>query len=119
MMAMPELTPEARASAAARSVAARQARADVRRGLASGEVRIRDVLLAGQSDDEHGRFLARMRVVDLVSSFRGIGPVRAADMMERIGIAANRRIGGLGIRQADALAGALEARNPELGGGRA
>lgn len=115
-MALPELTPQARASAAARGVAARQARADVRRGLAGGELAIREVLLAGQADDDRGRFLARMRVVDLVSSFRGIGPIRAADLMDRLGIAANRRIGGLGVRQADALAAAIEQRYRDPGG---
>jgi ribosomal protein S13 len=44
-----------------------------------------------------------MRVVDLLSSFRGIGPVRAAEAMGRLHIAANRRVGGLGPHQADAL----------------
>lgn len=113
MMGLPELTPQERAAAAARGVAARQLRASVRAGLASGEIQIREVLLDGQADDDRGRTLARMRVVDLLSSFRGIGPVRAEDLMQRIGIAPNRRIGGLGVRQAEAIVAAIEDRYPE------
>ena len=102
-MSLPPLTPEERAAAAARGVAARQLRAEVRSGLRTGSVRIADVLADASREDDRGRALARMRVVDLVSSFRGIGPVRAADIMERLGIAANRRVGGLGGHQMGAL----------------
>jgi hypothetical protein len=102
-MSLPPLTPEQRASAAARGVAARQLRAEIRAGLRDGTLRIDHVLIQAGQDDERGRALARMRVVDLLSSFRGIGPVRAAATMERLGIAANRRLGGLGPHQVDAL----------------
>ena len=111
---LPPLTPEQRAAAAARGVAARQLRAELRTGLHDGRVRVSDVLADGQRDDERGRIVARLRVVDLVSSFPGIGPVRAADLMERIGIAANRRVGGLGPHQIDALVAVLD-RVPEVG----
>lgn len=109
-MTLPPLTPEQRAAAAARGVAARQLRAEVRAGLRAGRLHLADVLTAARRDDERGRALARMRVVDLVSSFRGIGPVRADDLMARIGIAANRRVGGLGPHQADALIETLGER---------
>lgn len=112
-MSVPELTPQARAAAAARGVAARRLRAEVRRELNTGDAKIRDVLLAGQLRDDRGRILARMRVVDLLSSFRGIGPIRAADIMERIGIASNRRIGGLGERQVAELSDLIERRYAE------
>lgn len=115
-MGVPDLTAEQRAAAAARAVRARQVRAAVRAGLATGELPVRVVLLDGQADDERGRILARMRVVDLLSSFRGIGPVRAAELMARIGIATNRRVGGLGIRQAEAVATLIEARQQGAGG---
>ena len=95
----PPLTPADRAAAAARGVRARQVRAEVRIGLGQGSLSVADVLRDGHADDERGRILARMKAVDLLSSFRGIGPVRAAEMMEEIGIAANRRVGGLGPRQ--------------------
>jgi hypothetical protein len=111
-MSLPPLSPEQRAAAAARGVAARQLRAEVRAGLRSGSTQVADVLADGQRDDERGRVLARMRVVDLISSFRGIGPVRAAELMQRLHIAANRRVGGLGPHQVDALIEAL-GRDPE------
>lgn len=110
-MSLPPLTPEQRSAAAARGVAARQVRAEVRSGLRSGDVRLADVLADGQGQDDRGRALARMRVVDLLSSFRGIGPVRAAETMQRLHIAANRRVGGLGPHQVDALIEALR-RDP-------
>ena len=108
--ALPSLTPEQRAEASARGVAARQLRAELRIGLRDGTVPVAAVLADGHRDDERGRVLARMRVVDLVSSFRGIGPVRAADLMAHLGIAANRRVGGLGPHQVAALAEVLERR---------
>lgn len=108
----PPLTPEARAAAAARGVRARQVRAQARAGLADGSIPVADVLLEGQRTDERGRILARMKVVELLSSFRGIGPVRAADIMEDIGIAANRRVGGLGPRQVEELIQRLSERYP-------
>jgi hypothetical protein len=108
----PPLTPQARAAAAAKGVAARQLRAQVRVGLGDGSVQIADVLREGQGTDERGRILARMKVVELLSSFRGIGPVRAADIMEDIGIAANRRVGGLGPRQVEEITHLIATRYP-------
>ncbi len=108
----PPLTPEARAAAAARGVRARQVRAQVRAGLADGSVHVADVLRAGRAPDERGRILARMKVVDLLSSFRGIGPIRAADIMDAIGIAANRRVGGLGPRQVEEITHLIATRYP-------
>ncbi len=105
-----ELTDDARGRGQARGVMARQLRAAVRRELAAGTVSIGEVLADGRADDERGRVLARMRVVDLLCSFPGIGPVRAAEMMDRIGIADNRRIGGLGPRQVQQLTDLIEER---------
>lgn len=108
----PPLSPADRTAAAARGVHARQVRAEVRAGLAQGTVDVAEVLVAGQARDERGRILARMKVVDLLSSFRGIGPIRAADFMAEIGIAPNRRIGGLGPRQVDRVRQLIAARYP-------
>jgi hypothetical protein len=108
----PPLTPEARAAAAAKGVRARQVRAQVRTGLADGSVQVADVLREGQGSDDRARILARMKVVELLSSFRGIGPIRAADIMEAIGIAANRRVGGLGPRQVEEITHLIATRYP-------
>jgi guanylate kinase len=110
----PPLSDEARAAAAARGVAARQLRASVRAGLRDGSIPVADVLHDGQRGDDRGRILARMKVVDLLSSFRGIGPVRAAALMADLGIAANRRVGGLGAHQVQALIRSLGG--PRLSG---
>ena len=85
-------------------------RADLRAGLGDGQLEVADVLRVGAQRDDRGRMVARMRVVDLLSSFRGIGPVRAADIMAGIGIAANRRVGGLGPRQVAELTAVIAAR---------
>lgn len=108
----PALSSADRAAAAARGVYARQVRAEVRAGLARGDLNVAEVLVAGQGDDERGRILARMKVADLLSSFRGIGPIRAADLMAAIGIAPNRRIGGLGPRQVAGVRDLIAARYP-------
>jgi hypothetical protein len=109
----PPLTPEARAAATAKGILARRTRAEVRGGLADGTVAVADVLRDGQERDDRGRILARMKVVELLSSFRGIGPIRAADIMADIGIAANRRVGGLGPRQVDEITRYVAGRYPE------
>ncbi len=106
----PPLTRQARADAAARGVHARQVRAQVRAGLADGSIPVDEVLRDGQGTDERGRILARMKVAELLSSFRGIGPTRAADIMDAIGIAANRRVGGLGPRQVAEITHVIAAR---------
>ena len=55
---------------------------------------------AGRTDDAIGR----MKVSALLESLPGVGPVRAAQIMDRVGIAANRRVRGLGDHQVAALA---------------
>ena len=44
-----------------------------------------------------------MRVAELLEALPGIGKVRAAAIMEQLGIAASRRVRGLGIHQRRAL----------------
>ena len=106
----PPLSDDERSKAGAAGVAARRVRAQVRQGLAAGTTTIADVLTAAQGDGPEARSLSRMRVADLLAGLRGIGPVRAADIMEEVGIAANRRIGGLGVHQSAALLETIEAR---------
>ena len=106
----PPLSAEERGRAGAAGVAARQARAQVRQQLTDGSMGLADVLTSAAGEDALARSLARMRVVDLLAALRGIGPVRAADIMREVGIAANRRIGGLGIHQSAALVEKIEAR---------
>ena len=47
--------------------------------------------------------IAKTRVSDLVQSMPGVGKIRAAQIMERLGIAGSRRVQGLGPVQREAL----------------
>lgn len=112
----PELSEADRARAGASGVAARQARARIRVGLADGTLHLSEVLSMSEGTDAQARAVARMKVVELLSGLRGIGPVRAADAMAELGIAANRRVGGLGVHQRAALDQWVVARQERLGG---
>jgi len=74
---------------------ARRARADFKSRLRTGELTLTEALeLAGAND-----VLAHMRVYDLLRSLPRVGDKRAASIMERLDIAANRRVRGLGRHQ--------------------
>jgi hypothetical protein len=93
------LTPQERSDALRKAAAARTTRATAKERLKSGELTIAQVISAGESDDA----IARMRVAELLEALPGIGQVRAAAIMEQLGIAASRRVRGLGIHQRRAL----------------
>ena len=89
-MALPALSPEQRQAALQKARAARSA---LLAGLKAGTLTLADVL--GRDDD-----LARKaKVAQVVRAVPGVGKARAAAIMERAGIPAERRIGGLGARQ--------------------
>lgn len=98
-MSLRPLTPQERADALHKAAAARVARAAAKDRLKSGELSIAELLSSGDTDDA----IARMRVVELLEALPGIGHVRAAAIMDRLGIAASRRVRGLGIHQRAAL----------------
>jgi hypothetical protein len=93
------LTPQERADALRKAAAARTTRAAAKERLKSGELTIAQLISSGESDDA----IARMRVAELLEALPGIGQVRAAAIMEQLGIAASRRARGLGIHQRRAL----------------
>jgi hypothetical protein len=82
-----------------KAAAARTTRAAAKERLKSGELTIAEVISSGESDDA----IARMRIVELLEALPGIGQVRAAAIMRQLGIAASRRVRGLGIHQRRAL----------------
>lgn len=98
-MSLRPLTPQERAEALQKAAAARASRAAAKERLKSGELSITELLSAGETDEA----IARMRVVELLEALPGIGQVRAAAIMDRLGIAASRRVRGLGIHQRRAL----------------
>jgi len=98
-VAPPPLTPEQRAAALAKAAVARRIRAEVKNRLKRAGASIGEVVAAGQSDP----IIGKMRVSALLESMPGVGKVRAGQIMDRLHIAENRRVGGLGPHQIAAL----------------
>jgi len=96
---LPQLTPEQRSAAAARATAARKVRADVRARLKASTLSIGAVI--DQAVDNEA--LAKFKVSALLEAMPGIGKAKAASIMDRLGIAASRRVRGLGPHQVAAL----------------
>ena len=85
-MVLPKLTPEQRLAALEKAAEARRVRAEVKNRLKYSK-----------------GSLAEMRVQHLLESLPGIGKIKAQAIMEEVGIAASRRVKGLGPHQAQAL----------------
>ena len=98
-MALPQLTAEQRADALLKAAAARVARSEIKKRLKRGDASLLDVIREGATDDTIGK----MKVSALLESMPGVGKVRAAQLMERLGIAEGRRVRGLGANQRTAL----------------
>lgn len=94
-MAVPERSDDQRRAALVEAQRVRQVQAQVKQMLKTGEVTFGEVLARAEDAEE----IARMRVNDVLKSLPRIGPIRARRMMERLDIAASRRLGGLGDRQ--------------------
>lgn len=98
-MAVPTLSAQQRARALARAVAARRERAEIRQRLKQRHVGLAEVLDTGRTDPT----IARMRVSTIIESMPGVGPATARRIMQELGIAASRRVRGLGPHQRTAL----------------
>jgi guanylate kinase len=98
------------AAAGRAAVEARRARAAVKRALAAGERGPRDV--AERAWQEPDGPEGRLRVAEYLTSLRGIGPARAASVMESLGIATSKRLGGLGGLQRERVRGWLDDVDP-------
>ncbi|GHD02015.1 integration host factor, actinobacterial type [Zhihengliuella salsuginis] len=98
-MVLKSLSDEDRANARAKALRSRTRRAEIKESFRTGSISIGDVLELGASDEAVGR----LRVADLLESVPGVGQVRAAALMDRLGISANRRVRGLGRKQQAAL----------------
>jgi hypothetical protein len=98
-LALPPLTPEQRAEAVQKAVAARRERAQVKNRLKHSGASLLGVVREGQDNDVIGK----MKVSALLESMPGVGKVRARQIMERLGIAETRRVRGLGSNQVAAL----------------
>jgi guanylate kinase len=99
-----------RAAGSRAAVAARRARAEVKRQVAARERTALDVAEAAWAG-EPGAPEATLRVSELLRSIPGLGPTRAARVMGDLRIADAKRVGGLGSRQRVALREYLAGRD--------
>jgi guanylate kinase len=97
---MPRVAPPEvdRVAAAHAAVAARRARATVKRAVHDRARSAVDVVEAAWGDPAAAAE-ASLRVRELLTSIPTLGPTRAAKTMEQLGIAESKRVGGLGVRQ--------------------
>lgn len=95
--AVPRLTPEQRAGALEKAMAARMARAAVKRGMKLGEISIKRALGLD--------VMQRARVREVIAAMPGHGKAKADELMRELGISPRKRVGGLGRRQRAALLG--------------
>ena len=94
-MTIPPLSDEQREQARQAATQARRRRAEVKAALRRGERSLAQVLEAAEHDD----VIAQAKVVDVLKSLPRVGAVRAATVMQRLDIASNRRLRGLGRHQ--------------------
>ena len=95
-----------RAAAARAAVAARRARAGLKKDIAGGAVSPLQVLDAAR---ESGSAAATLRVPDFLGAIPAIGRTKAERIMKQLGISPVKRVGGLGVRQRAALREFLSA----------
>lgn len=98
-MTIPPLSDEQRQQARHAATEARRRRAAIKQRLRTGELSLAEVLEAAKTDD----VVAQAKVVDVLMAIPRVGAVRAHRVMDRLDIAANRRLRGLGHHQAAGL----------------
>ena len=96
-MPLPKMTDEQRAAALEKAKEARAKRAKLKADIKAGKVSLKKVL---NSKDE---IVKKTKVQQILVSLPGVGKVSAQKAMEEIGIAENRRVGGLGTAQKEKL----------------
>jgi guanylate kinase len=79
------------------AVAARRARAEVKRQVSSGERSASEVLSSAARDNVEPE--ATLRVSELIGSIPWLGPTRTAKIMQELRISPSKRLGGLGVHQ--------------------
>ena len=99
VVTIPPLSDEQRQLARHAATEARRRRAEVKQALRTGRRTLAEVLTQAEQDD----VVAHTKVVDVLKSLPRVGAVRAARVMERLDIAPNRRLRGLGKHQTAAL----------------
>lgn len=95
----PQLTDEQRRQALVKAAEARQARAELKHKLKSGDLALKELLDQAPNNDTVGK----IKVLAVLESLPGVGKVKARRTMEEIGISESRRVRGLGEQQRAAL----------------
>lgn len=98
-----------RVAASRAAVAARRARAEVKRAVHDRRRTALDVAESAWEGDPSAPE-ATLRVRELLGSIPGLGPTRVESAMRQLEIAPSKRVGGLGERQRERLAGWLRRR---------
>ncbi len=98
-MTIPPLSDEQRQQARHAATEARRRRAEIKQTLRSGERSLAEVLDLAENDD----VIAHAKVIDVLKALPRVGAVRATKVMQRLDIASNRRLRGLGKHQTAAL----------------
>lgn len=106
-MTIPPLSDEQRQQARHAATEARRRRAAVKQSLRTGQTTLAEVLATAETDD----VIAHAKVVDVLKALPRVGSVRAERAMERLDIAANRRLRGLGRHQIAALIAEFSPRS--------
>lgn len=106
-MTIPPLSDEQRSQARHAATEARRRRAEIKQDLRSGERTLAEVLAQAEADD----VIAHAKVVDVLKALPRVGTVRATKVMDRLDIAPNRRLRGLGKHQTAALIGEFSGRS--------
>ena len=101
-MALPKMTEEQRAEALKKAAKVRKERAEVRAKIKAGKM-----TAAAAMKRRNDPIIGKMKVSQFITTFPGWGKAKAEKLMSEIGIAENRRVGGLGENQAAALLEAL------------
>ncbi len=98
-----------RAAGSRAAVAARRARAEVKRQVASRERTALDVAETAWAGEPTAPE-ATLRVTELLKSVPSLGPTRTERVMTDLGISPSKRVGGLGVRQRTELRDYLRRR---------
>ena len=98
-MAPPYLTAAQRARALEKAALARRKRAEIKQLLKAGSLSFAQLLEEAEADP----LVAGIKVNAVLASMPRTGKVKSKRLMEKLGIAENRRIRGLGERQRAAL----------------
>jgi guanylate kinase len=101
-----------RVAASRRAVAARRARASLKKDVTMRVITPQELLR--RAFDDPASSAGTMRVTEFLTSIPAIGEGKRDRILERLGISPVKRLGGLGARQRRAISAFLDERWPEL-----